>query len=248
MTDHRTELRRELLAAAHRMHREVDNDGARRSSRRMGILIGACSVVALAVVGAVIARDTEPASANVFDFSIKDQDLVIEIVGTVDDLEAAKADLGAEGVQARLVPVPAAPSLEGQVVSAFADFGQIEVETDGGRTTTITIPVDAPGTLTIRYGRPAEPNEDYEATESAPDCGTYAGRTVTQSLRRQIGEIYGPNLRWQELSDGIPSNVDGNTLSPDAAIVDMLPTGPQSVLVVVTDGVSLPPDGMSCRA
>lgn len=247
MTGHRTELRRELLAAAHRLSKEVDKVPVRQHpSRRVGVLVVACSVVALVLI-TVVTRDPERASAEVFDFTVVGRELVIEVVGPVDDPEAATADLDAEGVQARLVPVPAAPSLVGQVVYAFRDLGEMDSETDGSRTTLIRLPARSAGTLTLGYGRAAESDEDYEATESIPDCGTYARRTLTDGLRRQIREAHGPNLRWQEISDGVPSNIAGNAVSPNAQIVDVLPTAPQTVLIVVTDGASAPQDGMSCR-
>jgi hypothetical protein len=183
----------------------------------------------------------------VFRVTVQGQDLVIEVVGRVQSPSAAVAELEAAGIHAEVVPVPAMPSLVGQIVSAFTDFGDLDSETDGGRTTAIRISADATGTLTIRYGRAAKPGEVYEATESAPDCGTYAGRTVTDGLRRAIGSTYGPHIRWQEVSEGIPSSISEDGVNPDAEIIDVLPTAPNAVLVIVTDGINDAPFGMSCR-
>lgn len=248
MTDYRSELRRELLVAAQRRHRQTSATAARRTTRRLRVPVTAGLVLAIGLaLVAGLARDAPPASADVFKVTVQGQDLVIKVVGRVQSPAAATAELGAAGVQAEVVPVPAAPSLVGQIVSAFTDFGDMDSENDGGRTTAIRIPAEMPGTLTIRYGRAAKPGEVYEATESVPDCGTYAGRTVTDGLRRSIGSTYGPNVRWQQVSGGTPSGIGGDVVSPAAQIIDVLPTAPDAVLVIVTDGVSDPPPGMSCK-
>lgn len=247
MTDHRSELRHELLVAAQRRNRMAVEIARRRTTRRRRVPVAACLLLALGLVlVAAVVRDAPPASADMFKVTVQGQDLVIEVVGRVESPAAARAELGAVGVQAEVVPIPAAPSLVGQIVSAFIDFGDMDSETDGGRTTTIRIPADAPGTLTIRYGRAAKRGELYEATESAPDCGTYSGRLVTDGLRRTIGNTYGPTVRWQEVSGGNPSSIEGDEVSPAAEIIDVLPTAQDVVLVIVTDGVSDPPPGMSC--
>lgn len=248
MTDHRSELRRELLVAAQRRHRETAATAARRTTRRLRVPVSAGLVLTLGLaLIAALARDAPPASADVFKVTVQGQDLIIEVVGRVQSPSAAIAELEAAGIQAEVVPVPAAPSLVGQIVSAFTDFGDMDSETDGGRTTAIRISADVTGTLTLRYGRAAKPGEVYEATESVPDCGNYAGRTVTDGLRRTIGSTYGPNIRWQEVSDGIPSGIGEGVVSPAAEIIDVLPTATDAVLVIVTDGVSDPPPGMSCK-
>lgn len=247
MADHRSELRRELLAAAHRSSSNAE-ERSRHAPRRAKLFIATGVVGVIAALSLVVVRESDPAAANVFSFTVQDDDLVIEIVGSVDDADAAVEELGAEGIHADLVPVPAAPSLVGQIVSAFSDFDEVEATSSGGRTTEMRIPADSPGTLTIRYGRDAEANEEYEATESVPDCGSaYAGRPVTDSLRRQLADTYGPTLRWQEIDAGTPSNITGDEIRPSALIVDVLPVNPRTVLVLVTDGTSSPPSGMSCR-
>jgi len=245
VADHRTELRRELLAAAHRLD-NADKVRPRQPLRRVGVLAAAFALLVVATA-LVVTRGPDPAAADVFSITVQDHDLVIEIVGAVDDAKAATAELDAEGIHAKLVPVPAAPSLVGEVVSAFSDFGEMDNKNVGGRTTEIRIPVDAVGTLTIRYGREAKPDETYEATESVPDCrSAYAGRIVTDGIRRQLADAYGPEIRWQEFADGTPSNIDGDAVRPRAEIIDVLPIDPRTVLILVTDGASNPPSGLTC--
>lgn len=245
MSRHRDELRAELLEAAHR--RTQEGAPVRRRHRRpwrVGVAAAAATACVALVLGLAV-DDVRPAAAA-FDVHVVDDALVIQVIDSVRDPVAAAAELDRHGISVELVGVPASPSLVGDVVATTAESNAAEVEEERGRVTAIRIARDSPTQLTIRYGRPAATDESYEATESIPGCSRYSGQLVTDQLVEALGRRWGPELRWQQVGGTGLQQLDPSAIAPGARFVDILPLGPDEVMIIVTDASSPTPEGMTC--
>lgn len=245
MNRHRDDLRRELVGAASQ-RREVQGlipAPVRSQARIIAVAAAALLVVAVA---SVVASGSRPAAADTFRVEIDGEELVIEVVGRIDDPDAAAAELERNGLSVDLVGVPTPPSLVDVIVSVSFESVEANIDRQDGRVRSVRIPRNVSESLTVRYGRAASQFEAFEATESVPDCGTYSGKLVTEALISEVRRAYGPQIRWQTVGpNGIEQQPDGR-LPTGSRLVDLLPIGVGEVLAIVTDGdVPIPP-GLAC--
>lgn len=244
---HRAELRRQLLYAAYRERQQpkvIRPDPPPRL--RLAAAAVAAAVLAVVLLGSFLVRDTRSAAADTFTFNVEGDELVISVVDTVEDPGDAAAELERRGFDVNMVAVPAAPHYEGEIISVASEMRNLRVEASDGAVHTIRVPTDSRGPLTLEYGRTASTGESYRATGSVRDCSQYADQQVTPVLRREIGERYGPKIRWQEVSDFGIVDLSAEDLAPEATIVDIIPLSDSSVLVIVTGESGQPPPGMAC--
>lgn len=244
MRDHRTELRRQLVDAARNQH-----PAPTESQRRPALLFIAAAAVVLAVamVGVVVG-DGRPAAAETFAVRVDAESLVIDVVGKVDDAEAAAEELEDAGIEVELLDVAAAPWLVGEIVAVSSESDEPAVEEAAdGRVDSFRINADAPPRLTLMYGRAATEGETYEATSSAPGCGKWVGAALSEKTRSLLRAEYGDKLRWQQVSNRGIEQLDEGSLATDTGVVDIVPTSGDGAIVVVTDGSSAVPSGMTCR-
>lgn len=242
--DHRSELRRELVAAAARRASEPQGPLLPSPVRRFGPLLLAAAVL-LVVSAASVMFDSSPVAADAFGVTEMDGTVVVSVEGLIEDPEAAEEELRQAGLNASMVARPVPPSLVGAVVATTSEFGALDADSDGNRVTAFRIPRSETRPITIEYGRPALGGEAYAASEPVPDCADYVGRTLTARIRSEIADRYGPEIVWQEFGDVIRTEVRFDDLATGAAIVTVLPMSPDSVLVGVTDGSDAPP-GVEC--
>jgi hypothetical protein len=249
LTDHRNELRRQLLdAAARRADAPTPTIGAGYATRRRWppiVAVAAAITVVTAFAIGFLGADARPVAADTFEIQRDGEDLVIDVVGRVDNPADAALELRAVGQEVELIGVPAAPTIVGAIVSASAEIAEPKVEVRDGRVESIRVRRDQPGLLTIRYGRHATSGEAFEATESIPNCHMFAGEAVTRERVRRIERAHGPRVRWQQVgADGVAA-LRRSEIDDDAAFVDIFPLSGDTVMVIVTDGTPAPP-GMTC--
>lgn len=245
-TSHQIELRRQLLEAARgRQHETLTRAVGFRRARHVAPLVVA-GIVGVALLAARVISEAGPAEADTFTFSILGDELVITVIGVVDDPAAAAAELEQRGFDVRIKAVPAAPRYEGKVISASSDDASVRVDTSEGVVDAIRMPVGQQASLTINYGREASEGERYQATGSVMDCSAYAAQTVSPLLQRKLAERYGPTIRWQQVSGAGITDIRTEELGEEAMIVDIVPLSDSTVMVIVTDGKIAPPTGMGC--
>jgi hypothetical protein len=254
MTDHRSELRRQLLDAAARRARDAATtaptpaDGPGRATGRRWaptVAVAVATALAIALAAGVLGTEARPAAADTFEIERDGEDLVIDVVGRVDDPDEAARELRAVGQEVVLIGVPAAPTMVGVVVSASAEITEPRVEVRDGRVESIRVRRDQPHLLTIRYGRGATGGEAFEATESIPNCRSFAGEAITPERVQRIERAHGPQVRWQQVGAEGVGPVEESEIDDDATFLDILPLSGNTVMVVVTDGTPAPP-GMAC--
>lgn len=239
MTDHRSELRSELVAAA---ARRVEAPGPLLSARRPKsqrrrverLLLVAASIVAL-VGGLTVGLDADPASADVFELTTTETEVIVSVAGLVDDPASAAAELREAGLDVRMVGRPVPPSLVGAVTATSSEFGPLDAENDGTRIIAFRIPRSETGAISVEYGRPAVEDESYVATEPVPDCEDFAGQRPSE-VRAAVSERYGPKIVWQVLGTAVQTDVPLADLPRDGRVLMVLPIDPSTVLVAVADG------------
>lgn len=253
MSDHRSRLRDELVAAATRRTEAPHLSGRPGQARNDTLsrrLLGAAAAIVLVValmVVALITVDERRAAANVFEVSRSGGDLVIEVVDVIDDPTEATRELANAGFSVRMRDRAAPPWLAGGVVAVHMSAGTAAVTTEGSRVTSFRIPggADEPD-VTIEYGRAARPGERYEVSDSVPDCATFSGEPLVQVFDR-LRTHYGPDVEIQEIGAAGAAIIDRDDVATDAEVIDVFPLAADAVLVIVTDGDASPPSGMACE-
>lgn len=241
--DHRSDLRRELLAAAaRRIETRERRAAARRSAARRARRLLAIAAVAISVLllGAAVVAVVGPerAAADVFTITERDGTIIVTVDSLIEDPDQAAAELRRAGLDVALVETPVPPSLVGAIVAWTSDF-DVHTETNGVRITSFRIPQNGHSPITINYGRPATPGETYGASEVVPDCADYADRPLTDALIDDLRDSYGPEIVWRELGN-TRTGLTPDDLPASARIVTILPLSPESVFVSVTDGGPVP--------
>lgn len=228
MTSHRDQLREALVGAA---GRQITARARRQRITRAGGGAVVVLIIAIAVFIGLNAVDTEPALADTFEIQRTGDDVLIDVIGSVDDPDDARAELAAAGISATLEPRLAAPSLQGVVVAAET-FGLDSVTVDGTRVEQIRL--DARQVeLTIYYGAPAGPGEPHLATESVPNCTADYARHPALDILEQIRADYGPDLRVPRIITTGAQEVTADQPSADI-VVAVLPLSQDQAMVLVS--------------
>ena len=180
MNQHRETLRAELLAAHQRRYAKPAQPSRQprqqRPRRPVWHFAGAVTAVVLVVTLVVSAVSTNPtpAAADVFSFRHVDDEVIVSIIDTIDNPNAAAAELDAQGFHVILDAVPVPAELVGAVIGVAAEGGTVDTTaSDDGAISEMRFPASEAGTITIRFGRAAEGNETYGANPSIPECAEY---------------------------------------------------------------------------
>lgn len=242
MKTHRDRLREELLHAAERR----GNDVHRGSARSLKYLVVAAALFLVGLLGTGwLTVTSTPAAADVFEVERTGSEIVVSVVDTVDDPDEARSELEAEGIRARLVGRPSAPSLVGAITAVSSGELDLSQTFDGRRLAELRIPV-APQEpeLVLEYGRRAMPGEDYAVTESSTICAGLFGRQLSRDLLSQVRRVHGPELRLQTVGGDILNPDD--SLLPRLSLVDILPLASDRVLVLATELGTQAPSDIGC--
>lgn len=240
VADRRERLRAELDAAAHRLAGQQPRS---RPDRRWPnrVLVAAVVVAALTTV-AVFARP-DPAAANTFTVSRQGRDVVITVVGTVDDPAEARAELAEAGIKAVMVDHPVPPSLVGTVLSISSPDADVDTADGGGlRVRQARFVSSSELSVVVGYGRPAAPDETYAFTEPPPGCADLVGAPVDRHVVDAVHDEFPGGIEWRVLDGPSPPP---ETVPVGARVVTMMPlaAGRGAVFVVVNGPV---PDGAGC--
>jgi hypothetical protein len=202
-----SELRAELVGAAHRLHhRRIRR---RRIARRAAIAAAVVAVVGLGAGLAATTYDSAPAAAGVQVVTV-DGRLVLTVEGVAVAPNAVESALHDHDIDADVVAVPVGPSLVGRflVGSIEGDEHAVILDLHGGTFTGFSIPLDYGGHLVLDLGRPARPGEMYHrGSDAFADgeplaCSDLLGQPLTAVARYVAAH---PDLRIRvEGSDGGP--------------------------------------------
>lgn len=242
ITEHQRALRQQLFDAA---TRRADERRRRRAWKRKLVSAGVVCAVAIAVTGVGIALNADVASARVFVVTEEGDSIVVSVEGAIDNPDQATRELQEYGIDAKMIARPAPPSLEGRLVGGFSRSGTMDLESDGTRVVRFRIPKSHNGEIGLEYGRKAQPDELYLASEPPPDCDEFSGLPLTDRRTAEIRSRYGPHVVWQEVGESVQTGVLEEEIAPNAIIVTILPWSSDTVMLGVTDG-SQPPPGSEC--
>jgi hypothetical protein len=223
-----TELRAELVGAAHRLHRRRLR--RRRIATRAAVV---AAVVAIVGVGAGLAATTfepAPASAGVHVETVDGR-----LILTVERVEVAPdsvvSALDDHGIEAEVRTVPVGPSQVGRFASGSFDPGPgVELlDPEDGTFSGFSIPVDYRGHIELELGRPARPGERYAGGDAFADgeplaCSGLYGQPLTAVAEYVAAH---PDLRIRVEGAG-----DGGSLTAPTPIDDVI-DGPMATWLVV---------------
>ncbi len=200
---------------------------ARPQPRRAALLAGAAFFVIASVSAAILLW---PQSSTVEAFAIIETDglVIVEVAKPIEDPAAAIDQLGEFNIAAAFEPVPVAPELVGFIVALEANSGDATVTFDAGRV--IAFVAEPGGSLTINFGRQAEPGEVFAATLDSTTCDEWIGRTVAKagsSLSATFDQV-----RWQLFDNGIIEPIDQP--NPNHFIQDIVVVSAADSVVIVS--------------
>jgi len=247
VADHRSHLRNELVRAARRRQQPATPD--RFNLRRV---VPALAVGALVVVVALSSLlRSNPAGAEVFRIeTLDDGTVVIDVLSAIKDPDRAAAELDAAGFTVTLEAVPTPESLVGRIVAASAEPAPgtrdpaLSSEIDEQRVVQLRAEPETLGTVTINYGRSAAEGELYIATDTVPGCSELAGRQVTDKVRQQIIDDYGPRIRWKDLGPPL-REITAEQIDDEAVVVQIIGLSSEAALVTVGETAEVQ-DSMTC--
>lgn len=192
LDDFKRELGQELVAAATRRL-----PAGKRRQRPFGLAmrplaaVAGFVVVAMTAVIAIGLARPEPASAQVFEITRTDGNIVIAVVDIVDDPQEAITQLQLEAnIDAEIFALPVPTELVGQIIG-IGSSGDIAADTErtaDGTISKIVVPENFDGALLIEYGRPAEPDEFYAGSLPDTVCAELWSKTPGETIDR-IQEI-----------------------------------------------------------
>lgn len=235
MADHRSHLRDELVRAARRRQQPVTPD--RFHLRRVVPVLAVGALVVVVALSSLLRSD--PAGAEVFRIeTLDDGTVVIDVLSAIKDPDRAAAELDAAGFTVTLEAVPTPESLVGRIVAAAAEPApgnqdpNLSTEIDDQRVVQLRAEPGTLGTVTLLYGRPAAAGELYIANDTVPGCAELAGRRVTDEVRQQIIDDYGPRIRWQDLGPPV-REIRVDEIDTDAVVVSIIGLSSEAALVIV---------------
>lgn len=185
--DFRDELRHELHQAAGR--RIADRTAAveRNRTLRAGLLVAL--LLTLVSFGALSFLGPDSAAANVFLIARDDGQIRLNVVGLIDNADAAEEQLLAEaGVAATIDAVESPPALIGRILTVGSSDGEVSFAIGPTGVSEIILEEDFEGTLSIEFG---------SADDSLPDtyCAALWGRTAAETL--DIVGVSASQVRYQ---------------------------------------------------
>ena len=251
MNQHRETLRAELLAAHQRRYAKPAQPSRQprqqRPRRPVWHFAGAVTAVVLVVTLVVSAVSTNPtpAAADVFSFRHVDDEVIVSIIDTIDNPNAAAAELDAQGFHVILDAVPVPAELVGAVIGVAAEGGTVDT------TAAMTAP-----SLRCAFP-PARPGLSPSASAVPPKATRPTERTPYPGMRRVQGQARDrpsprPNCPGLGASHPLDAgrqqfvpDLDESDIDADAVIIDVWQMAADQVLIQITDGGPIP-NGLGC--
>jgi hypothetical protein len=234
ISDFERQLGRELRAAGHRrLQARSSNFWIRRW--RPVALTAAVAAATLVAVLALAGLRPPAATAHPFKVVHLEDGIRLDVIDVVEDPRSAEQELQDElGVDVEFVARPAPPELVDQVVSVSSTgtTSARPVFGDDGRAERFVLPREIDGRLSIQYGRPAQPGEDYHVTITSPACHELWAQAPRQAAAR-LAEL-SDNIRYNTVDSDYKheSDVALDDIDPGYRLVDIMFLSQDELLVV----------------
>lgn len=251
LDDFKSELERELIAAAYRTNSAPALASRPRGFQFTRILgaVAAVAIVAVTALGILVARP-DSASAQVFRIRTIDSRTILDVIDVVEDPDEVVDQLRTEiDVDAEMFAVPVPNQLVGQIVAVVStgDVSPATTLNELGTVQQVELANDFDGALLIEYGRPAEGSEFYIATVTDPICATLYGQPPAEVATD--ARALASDVRYEHIeADGnVVADVSINELPSTSGLVDIAYLNRDTIIVTFSANPVEQPERTECE-